>query len=302
MSFYRAEQHKFRAINEWIHQQPFDCARTVKKFLEYPGAVQQMIITHLIYLYSHFMSADEWANYIRIHGDNSRRRASTSTPRDEVAARKAMFNLRQVVHALAHNDGDQPRAGHYFKAKLSVWQEHLLKNFELLAPFPADTKTEEEAFDFMWGTSWRTDFNLQLDCNFLKLAPLAGFAWEFGYSLPQLVRACRNLQDSQDDSEPLTPLTINELCKEFEYVKSSIYRRMNTTKAKLARPRMVTIGTHHFPSPSKNRFPGFLAHPNLPAVAVSNQFPASNFDFTREDYIKKFTKLKPLDNSTQGKW
>jgi hypothetical protein len=300
MSLYKAEQHRFRAINELIHQQPFDCAYTVKKCLELPGSVQQMIITHLIYLYSFFISEDDWRACRERYKDDVRTGRGHNIPRNEAAARKAMFNLRQVVHALAHNDGPQPRAGHYFKAKLSVWQEHLLKHFELLAPFPEDVETEEEAFDFMWGTTWRTDFNLQLDCNFLKLAPTAGFAWEFGYSLPQLARSSRNLADSQDDSEPITPLTIIELSKEFEYVKDSIYRRCNFPKRKLIRPRTVTIGKHHFPSPSRNRFPGFLANPVLPAVAVAERFPLSRYDFTRENYLKTFTELTPLDNSTEG--
>lgn len=145
--------------------------------LGYPGAVQQMIITHLIYLYSHF--APNQPPVQQRYGYNP-----NSAPRDEAASRRSMYNLRQVVHALAHNDDDQPRAGHYFKAKPSVWQEHLLRNFELLAPFPQETTTEEEAFDFMWGPSWREDLNLALDCNFLNLARLADLPaspviWEF---------------------------------------------------------------------------------------------------------------------------
>jgi hypothetical protein len=287
MSLYRAKAVTFQAVDNLLQrdEETFDCEKVVKKMLKLPGAVQQMIITYLIYLYSLFAPAERRTSYY-----------ANKQYRTEESARRGMYHLRQVVHALAHNDGDQPRAERYFKVKLSVWQEHLLQHFERLAPFPQDATTEEEVFDFMWGNTWREDLNLKLDCNFLKLPQLANHAYELGISLPQIVRLCQALQDSQDQSEPITPLTINQICKELEYVTGKIQERCNCKD--LTRPRIVKIGRYYTPSPSQNRFPSFLAQPDLAEVAEADRFVPSRLLSAPDDFVDKFKNLTHFDNSS----
>ncbi|GHJ89407.1 hypothetical protein NliqN6_5809 [Naganishia liquefaciens] len=286
MSLYKGEIHGFYAFQKRIQKPSFNCAQTVKWLLTKPGVVRQMYITHLIFLYSHFSTS---------------RRAEPQDGRldtRESSIRQALYNLRQVIHGIAHNDGPEPRAEKHFKVKLSIWQEHLLRHFEILAPFPEGTETEEEALTFMWGETWKEKLHLQPDCNFVKLGAPAEYAYEFGYSFPQIVRLCHSVQDSQDDAEPITTLTVNALCKDFEYVWNSILKRCNTDDPQ--RPRQVKIKTESMPFTPKNRFPEFLTDMKFPRLTASGRFPASQLGESTEEYERSFALLQPFDNSGAG--
>jgi hypothetical protein len=141
MSQFANNHQKFWAIHRRCQNEDLDIPRTVKQLLTYPQVVQQMIITHLIFLYNHYSPEDQNRYYY----------AAEIPVMSENESERCMFNLRQVVHALVHND---PHPEKHYKVKLNPWQQHLLHHFETLAPFPTWMTAEEDLFALMWGEEW----------------------------------------------------------------------------------------------------------------------------------------------------
>lgn len=56
MSQFASNHQKFWAIHRKCQSDHVDVAKTVRQLLTYPQVVQQMIVAHLIYLYSHYAS------------------------------------------------------------------------------------------------------------------------------------------------------------------------------------------------------------------------------------------------------
>jgi hypothetical protein len=173
MSQFASNHQKFWAIHRRCQSDDLDIPRTVKQLLTYPQVVQQMIITHLIFLYGHYSPEAQNRYYY----------AAEIAVMSEAESKKCMFNLRKVVHALAHND---PHPEKHYKVKLNPWQQHLLHHFETLAPFPTWMTEEEDLFALMWGEQWHGDLELQQNYNFLNLPRLTTYARDFGLSFDEL--------------------------------------------------------------------------------------------------------------------
>jgi hypothetical protein len=56
MSQFKSNYHKLWVIHRKLHVNLLNIPETVNKLLEYPQVVQQMIVTHLIFMYSHYSS------------------------------------------------------------------------------------------------------------------------------------------------------------------------------------------------------------------------------------------------------
>lgn len=292
MSQFASNHQKFWAIHRKCQSDPVDIPKTVKQLLTYPQVVQQMIVTHLIYLYSHYASETPTNRWYYP--------ASSSSTLTQAESKRCMFNLRQVVHALAHND---PAPRKHYKVKLNPWQQHLLQHYEILAPFPDDTTSEAEVFALMWG-EWHKDLEIQKDYNFINLPRLTGYAREFGLSFDEIWFLIRSFQP---DRKPLTPVAVNLACRAFVNVSERILRRVgaDTEQPPTVEFTIYALGGERRGDPY---LPDFLKTPpeqvrrgQVPTrVAVGDRFPPSGHPKSNVDYDTKICTLEHFDNSSYG--
>lgn len=156
-------------------------------------ALRQACITHLIWLYSH------WLPILPAHlGEHVVQEMTES------AARRGMRVLRCVMARLESEDD--------WAAMINPWQAHLLRAFERLAPFPEGTSTQGEVCDAVWGPAWPTTLGIRPNARHFPVYELARMSQELGFS----VREIRDeLMQAQTDGNGWYLGTVKKVCAEF---------------------------------------------------------------------------------------
>lgn len=296
MSVYQSHHAAVRAVHMLIQKKPFDLAKTVQRVLKYDEqVVRQMIVTHLIFLYSYFVPPPDPAR--------QRNTQQTSTSGSEYNSRQSMYRLRQLVYALANNERYATKDRKFFRAKLNPWQEHLLLHFEMLEPFPSYMGGEDEVYSFLWGDDWKEKLDLKKGHSWGNLAVLAKWAREFGFSFAELRYFVRGFQI---DLEPFAPKAVSSAEKLFKVNAERILKITGCNQETCLRPR--TVKMRLFPLSARPGDPAYPSFVDRPAAQVTEAeatdparwFSVSGLDTSTEDYVDKFKKLLKFHTGAEG--
>lgn len=181
-------------------RQPYDPPLVLLRACD--PALRQACLTHLVWLYSHWLPV--------LPADVTEDIVQDMT---ESAARRGMRALRAVVGRLQSED--------HWEAVINPWQAHLLHSFQRLAPFPVGTRTQGEVCDATWGKDWPTTLGIRPNARHFPVYELARMSQELGISLREIRDELRRVQ-TQGNGSYLR--TVHQICDEFRDIADRVLR------------------------------------------------------------------------------
>ncbi|KAJ9107132.1 hypothetical protein QFC19_002792 [Naganishia cerealis] len=259
--------------------------------------LRQAIITHLIYLYSHFTPSLD--PYAVIPAQDAREITK------DVATR-SMFILRCVLQFLATHTA-RP-----WCPTINPWQSHLLQHYERLSPFPVSTTSEDGVISEVLGPEWTSRIQLRTHSRQYKMYDLASWSRTLGLTLSQVAadletylvpeRAIPWSPNYREENNDVRLHTVQSLCGRYYELSAKILTlvRCREGTEHLEKPPMVALNSWYGLGERDELYePSFLyerpSRLNRSSAAFEDMFPPSGLPQCNETvYLEREKELIPF--------